>query len=413
MARTERIHFDGARGDRLDARLELPAGPPRAYAIFAHCFTCSKAYFAASRISRQLADRGFAVLRFDFTGLGESEGEFADTTFSSNVGDLEKAAEFLGEHYAAPALLIGHSLGGAAAIVAAGRIPSVKAVATLGAPADAEHVIRSLKLDTDAVEADGRAEARLGDRQITITRDFLDDIAGQNVEAAAGNLDMPLLIAHSPVDRVVGIDNASRLFAAARHPKSFISLDHADHLINDSRDAAYIAGVIAAWASRYVAGDGARDVPEPADRGGVVVAETGQGRYENHVVIGDHVMMADEPEDVGGGDAGPSPYQYLEAALGACTSMTLRMYAERKDWPLERVSVTLHHEKGHAEDGEAAAGGEDRKVDIIERTIRIDGDLDADQRARLMEIADKCPVHRSLNSPVVIRTQPDGDPGVD
>lgn len=411
MARTERMTFEGASGETLDARLELPAGPPRAYALFAHCFTCSKDYFAATRISRQLADRGFAVLRFDFTGLGESDGEFSGTNFSSNVGDLAKAAEFLEAGHGAPSLLIGHSLGGAAAIVAAHRIPSIKAVATLAAPADAGHVIQTLGVDTDEVEANGQTDVTLGGQTITITRQFLEDIADQNVEAAARDLRLPLLIAHSPVDEVVGIDNASRLFIEARHPKSFISLDHANHLISDPQDAAYIAGVIAAWAARYVAGSQARDVPEPAGDGDVIVAETGQGRYENHVVIGDHVMMADEPEDVGGGDAGPSPYQYLNAALGACTSMTLRMYAERKDWPLERVSVRLHHEKGHAEDGEAAAGGEDRKVDIVERQIRIEGDLDEEQRARLMEIADKCPVHRTLNSPVVIRTKADGESG--
>ena len=406
MAHTLSVSFEGSGGDQLDARLEMPGGPPRAYALFAHCFTCSKDYFAASRISRRLADRGFAVLRFDFTGLGESEGEFSETCFSSNVADIEKAAEFLKREYQAPALLVGHSLGGAAAIVAAGRIASVKAVATLAAPADASHVIQSMGVDTDAIERDGQAEARLGGRTFTVTRQFLDDIADQNVEAAARSLEQPLLIAHSPVDAVVGIDNASRLFLEARHPKSFVSLDHADHLIGDRRDAAYIADVIAAWAARYVAEERDDRVPEPAGEGGVVVAETGQGRYENHVVIGDHVMLADEPERVGGHDSGPSPYQYLQAALGACTSMTMRMYAERKDWPLERVTVSLHHEKGHAEDGEATVDGEARKVDIIERSIRIEGDLDDDQRARLMEIADKCPVHRTLNDPVVIRTRP-------
>lgn len=405
MAHTLSVSFEGSGGDTLDARLEMPAGPPRAYALFAHCFTCSKDYFAASRISRRLADRGFAVLRFDFTGLGESEGEFSETCFSSNVADIEKAADFLKRAYQAPALLVGHSLGGAAAIVAAGRIASVKAVATLAAPADASHVIQSMGVDTDAIERDGQAEATLGGRTFTVTRQFLDDIADQNVKAAARALDLPLLIAHSPADAVVGIDNASRLFLEARHPKSFVSLDHADHLIGDRRDAAYIADVIAAWAARYVADERDDRVPEPAGEGGVVVAETGQGRYENHVVIGDHVMLADEPERVGGHDSGPSPYQYLQAALGACTSMTMRMYAERKDWPLERVTVTLHHEKGHAEDGEATVEGEARKVDIIDRSIRIEGDLDEGQRARLLEIADKCPVHRTLNDPVVIRTR--------
>ena len=259
MAHTLSVSFEGSGGDQLDARLEMPGGPPRAYALFAHCFTCSKDYFAASRISRRLADRGFAVLRFDFTGLGESEGTFSETSFSSNVADIEKAADFLKREYQAPALLVGHSLGGAAAIMAAGRIASVKAVATLAAPADASHVIQSMGVDTDAIERDGQAEAKLGGRTFTVKRQFLDDIADQNVEAAARALDRPLLIAHSPVDAVVGIDNASRLFLEARHPKSFVSLDHADHLIGDRRDAAYIADVIAAWACLLYTSPSPRD----------------------------------------------------------------------------------------------------------------------------------------------------------
>lgn len=411
MATTEHVTFPGAHGETLDGRLERPAGTPRAFAIFAHCFTCSKSSIAASRISRQLTQHGLAVLRFDFTGLGGSGGDFASTNFSSNVGDIVKAADYLATEHAAPALLIGHSLGGAAVIVAAGQIDSVKAVATLAAPATAGHVVDALKLDRGAVNAQGEGRAQLGEREITITRQFLEDVDGQNVEAAARALRRPLLIAHSPNDEIVGIDNATRLFVAARHPKSFVSLDDADHLISDKRDACFAANVIAAWADRYLApGAPGREPPQPDAQGGVIVAETGRGRYENQVVAGDHVLLADEPERVGGGDRGPSPYEYLLAALGACTSMTMRMYAERKSWPLDRVSVTLHHRKGHAEDTDArVAEGRDRKVDIIDRTIAIEGELDADQRDRLMEIADKCPVHRTLNDPVVIRTRRAGE----
>lgn len=407
MAKTIAIEFEGALGATLSARLEMPTGRPRAFALFAHCFSCSKDYFAASRIARGLAAEGFAVLRFDFTGLGQSGGEFAHTNFSSNVDDLIKAAEYLEAHYTAPGLLVGHSLGGAAVIAAASRLPSVKAVATVGAPADAEHVTREFAADLDRIEETGAAEVSLGGRRFTITRQFLDDIAGQNLEAAVGRLKRPLLIAHSPLDNTVGIENATRLFVAARHPKSFVSLDHADHLLSDRADAAYIAGIVAAWGARYAITVGMAEPPEPAPDGGVVVRETGQGRYENHVVIGEHVYLADEPEDVGGGDAGPAPYEYLAAALGACTSMTVRMYAERKDWPLERVTVTLHHTKGEPADGEPSGKGGSGKVDIIERRIGIEGALDDEQRARLMEIADKCPVHRTLSEgPVVVRTQP-------
>lgn len=410
MAKIIPVEFEGALGAVLSARLEMPVGRPRAFALFAHCFSCSKDHFAASRIARGLAQEGLAVLRFDFTGLGQSGGEFANTNFSSNIDDLVKAAEHLAAHYEAPALLVGHSLGGAAAIVAAARLPSVKAVVTVAAPADAEHVTKEFAADLDRIEETGSAEVSLAGRKFTIRRQFLEDIAGHNVEEAAAGLKRPLLIAHSPLDNVVGIGNATRLFLAAKHPKSFVSLDRADHLLTDRADAAYIAGIIAAWSARYAIPEDAAEPPRPASGRGVVVQETGRGRYENHVVIGDHIMMADEPEDAGGGDTGPSPYQYLNAALGACTSMTLRMYAERKNWPLERVSVTLHHEKRHAGDSEATVEGDKRKVDVIERRIAIEGELSDEQRARLMEIADKCPVHRSLNSPVTIHTQPEAGP---
>jgi putative redox protein len=405
MAKTERVEFPGAGGNRLAARLEKPAGKPRAFALFAHCFSCSKDIYAASRIARRLAERGFAVLRFDFTGLGQSEGDFANTNFSSNIADLVAAGEYLAAEHEAPALLVGHSLGGAAAIVAAAHLPSVKAVATLGAPSDAEHVTRQFAADLSRIQETGEAEVSLAGRHFTIRKQFLDDIAGHNVEEAAAALKRPLLIAHSPVDGTVGIENASRLFLAARHPKSFVSLDKADHLLSDKTDTAYIGDVIAAWGARYVAPETGAATPRPAAGEGVVVQETGGGRYENSVGIGPHAYLADEPESVGGGDAGPSPYQYLSAALGACTSMTLRMYAGRKSWPLDRVTVTLHHEKGHAEDCADCLEGEERKVDIIERRVAIEGDLDEEQRARLLEIADKCPVHRTLNSPVVIRTR--------
>ena len=406
MARSERVEFQGALGDKLAARLEKPVGEPVAYAIFAHCFSCSKDIFAANRISRRLAQLGLAVLRFDFTGLGQSDGDFANTNFSSNVEDLVAAGRFLEAEYAAPALLIGHSLGGAAVIAAAGDMPSVRAVATIGAPSDAEHVQRQFGDKVDAIQRDGIAEVSLAGRPFTIKKQFLDDIEGRTLEEAVANLRRPVLIAHSPIDATVSVDNASRLFLAAKHPKTFLSLDDADHLLTGEAQARHAADVIAAWARRYVVTDDEALPPKPAP-GGVVVAETGRGKFQNHVVIGDHVMLADEPESFGGMDSGPSPYQYLNASLGACTAMTVRMYAERKGWPLENVSVTLRHEKGHAEDCEACLDGQEQKVDIIERSLRFEGPLDAEQRARLLEIADRCPVHRTLNSPVVIRSRDD------
>ncbi|BDW99926.1 bifunctional alpha/beta hydrolase/OsmC family protein [Maricaulis maris] len=404
MARSERVEFTGALGETLAAKLELPDGPPAAYALFAHCFSCSKDILAASRIARRLTAAGFAVLRFDFTGLGQSEGDFANTNFSSNIQDLLAAARYMDAEHGAPALLVGHSLGGAAVIAAAGDLPSVKAVATIGAPADANHVTHQFAEMVDAIKRDGRAEVSLSGRSFTITKQFLDDIAGHALEEAAAELRSPLLILHSPVDQVVGIDNASRLFVAAKHPKSFVSLDDADHLLRGERDALYAADVIASWAARYVLSPGPA-VPQADRDGAVIVRETRRGPFENHVVDGDHVLVADEPVSVGGFDAGPSPYGYLSAALGACTSMTLRMYATRKSLPLDRVTVRTAHSKGHAEDCEACLDGQERNVDIFEREIVLEGALDEAQRARLLEIADKCPVHRTLNSPVVIRTR--------
>jgi uncharacterized OsmC-like protein/alpha-beta hydrolase superfamily lysophospholipase len=401
--RSEKVTFANAAGDRLAARLDRPEGEPRACALFAHCFTCSKDTFAASRISRGLAERGMAVLRFDFTGLGGSEGEFANSNFSSNIDDLVAAADHLREHHQAPKLLIGHSLGGAAVLAAAHRVQEAVAVATIAAPSDPGHVARLLAPARAEIERRGEAEVTLGGRSFRVRRQFLDDVAGHQLGDHIARLDKALILFHAPRDEIVGIENASHIFTAARHPKSFVSLDDADHLLTRRADAAYVAEVLAAWASRYLPTTEIEQ-ERPPD-GEVVVAETGEGRFAQRIRVGSHELRADEPASVPGGlDTGPGPYDYLLAGLGACTSMTLRLYAERKELPLGPVEVRLRHDKIHAKDCEDCETREEGRLDQIERTLTLPGPLDDAQRQRLQEIADKCPVHRTLTSEVKIRT---------
>ncbi len=397
------VRFPGALGNDLAARLDLPQERPRAFALFAHCFTCSKDTLAASRISGALTDHGFGVLRFDFTGLGGSEGDFANTNFSSNVADLVAAAAWLREHHAPPKILIGHSLGGAAVLAAAREIPEARAVATIGAPFDPDHVRHLLAPALAEIEAAGEAEIALAGRKFKIKKQFLDDLGGRDARARIAALRKALLLFHSPRDTTVDIENAAQIFTAAKHPKSFVSLDSADHLLTRKEDAAYVAAVLAAWASRYVdAAPAAAAAPGAPDA--VRVSETREGKFTQAVVTGRHRLRADEPVALGGNDTGPSPYDLLLAGLGACTAMTLRMYAEQKRWPLERVSVELKHEKVHAKDCSECESREGR-IDRIEREIDIAGDLDSEQRARLLEIANKCPVHRTLHSEVWIPTR--------
>jgi uncharacterized OsmC-like protein/alpha-beta hydrolase superfamily lysophospholipase len=405
----EKFDFRNAQGQTLAALLDRPDGPARAVALFAHCFTCGKDNRAARRIAEGLTLHGIAVLRFDFTGLGASEGEFAATTFTSNIDDLVAAADHLREKLAAPAILIGHSLGGAAVLAAAHRIAEARAVVTIGAPADPAHVTGLLKGQTSDIDLHGEVEVTLAGRPFKIRRAFLDDIAEQMLTQRIGALHKALLIFHSPTDETVGIDNASHIFLAAKHPKSFISLAGADHLVSRSSDAAYVASVIAAWANRYL--DMAAD-DQPADDtpdGTVVVRETRRGKFQQEIIVGPHRLMADEPVDAGGLNSGPGPYDLLVAALGACTSMTVRLYADQKGLPLERTQVRLRHEKIYAKDC-AECETKDGKIDRIERVITFEGDLSAEQRAKLLEIADKCPVHRTLHSEVNIQTREDAAP---
>ncbi|WP_291686230.1 bifunctional alpha/beta hydrolase/OsmC family protein [Bradyrhizobium sp.] len=402
---TERFQFTGEGGHQLAASLDLPEREPIAYALFAHCFTCGKDVLAARRIAFALAAKGIAVLRFDFTGLGSSEGEFANSTFSSNVADLVRAADHLRQTKKAPAVLIGHSLGGAAILAAAGQIPEARAVVTIGAPSDPAHVTGLFRDRIEDIRRHGKVEVLLAGRPFHITRDFLDDIAEHGLMAHVTNLHKALLIMHSPTDDTVGIDNATRIFVAARHPKSFVSLADADHLLSGKRDAAYVAEIIAAWATRYldsVVAEPAADLAEAPRM--VVVRETRAGQFQQTVSIGPHRMLADEPVAAGGEDTGPGPYDLVLAGLGACTSMTMRLYADRKSLPLERTTVTLKHNKIHAQDC-AECETREGMLDQIERVIAMEGNLDAGQRKRLMEIAEKCPVHRTLTSEIHIVTR--------
>ncbi|NNF04736.1 MAG: alpha/beta fold hydrolase [Rhodothermales bacterium] len=403
--RSRSVSFRNANGDALAARLDVPAdGRPVSYALFAHCFTCTSSLAAVRRLSRALTDRGIAVLSFDFTGLGDSEGEFERTDFSSNISDLHAAADYLSLNYEAPSILVGHSLGGTAVLHAAAGLEGVRAVCTIGAPFDPEHVRHLISDEEDEIERTGRAEVRIGGRPFTIRKEFLEDIEAADSRSIVGDLDAALLVMHAPGDSIVDIGNAQEIFEAARHPRSFVSLDTADHLLTEDGDALYAGAVLAAWAGRYLEVD-RRDRPSIDSGHHRAVAEIGREHYLTEIIASGHTILADEPERVGGTNEGPSPYDLLLAALGSCTAITVRMYADRKGWDLERVRVNLDHQKVHAEDCDCDAPEDISKVDVIEREVVFDGDLSEEQRARLNEIANKCPVHRTLEGHIVVKSE--------
>ena len=414
MARSSTCTFSNARDEQLSARLERPDGPVYATAVFAHCFTCSKDLRAARRLARALADRGIAVLSFDFPGLGSSEGDFAASTFSSDVDDLVAAADYLGDTIAPPSLLVGHSFGGAAALVAAARVEGIAAVATIGAPADLDHVVDLFADDLDTIRERGEAEVTLGGRPFTIRSGFVDDLEAHRLTDVVAGLDAALLVLHAPLDDTVGVDNARVLFEAARHPKSFVSLAGADHLLTDEADARYAAEVVAAWASRYLPDVPLEDesaeatTPAPMPRGvgsyadDTAVARTTTG-LSSRVATRGFLLQADEPRSVGGTETGPTPYDYLGAALAACTSMTLRMYADRKELALDEVVTTVRFERVHADDC-ASCEHRDGHIEQFTRTVAVRGDLDAADRDKLLSIANRCPVHRTLSGQIEIRT---------
>jgi putative redox protein len=411
MVTSSTCTFPSPRGHELAARLERPDGPVRATAVFAHCFTCSKDLRAARRIQRALADRGIAVLSFDFTGLGASGGEFAASSFRHDVEDLVGAAAHLTATIAAPTLLVGHSLGGAAVLHAAARIESVRAVATLGAPADVSHVTEVIEGDLAAAAAGEEVPVTIGGRRFTVGPTLVNDLREHRLLDGVARLDAALLVLHAPRDATVGIDNARLLFEAARHPKSFVSLDSADHLLTDRADADYAAEVIATWAARYlpdepvtpaVAPDGA---PATTGYDDARVVATNTGGLATDVATRGFHLRVDEPADVGGTETGPTPYEHLGVALAACTSMTLRMYADRKQLPLDRVTTTVTFSRVHATDC-AVCEHTDGRIDVLHRVVELHGELDDAQRAALLRIADRCPVHRTLEGQLEVHTTP-------
>ncbi|SDR65406.1 alpha/beta fold hydrolase [Christiangramia echinicola] len=395
------VSFKNSDSKTLKGVIELPFNKnPENFVLFAHCFTCNKNFHAPSNISKSLASQGYGVLRFDFTGLGDSEGEFEDTSFSGNVDDLVAAAKFLEKEYNAPALIVGHSLGGAAALFASAKIESVKAIVTINAPSNLTHVQKHFESSLNEIENEGSANIKIGGRSFKIKKHFVDDLEKNKDARAMNKIRKPLLIMHSPQDEIVSIDHAEELYKAAWHPKSFFSLDGADHMLSNKPDSQYAGTVIAAWASNYIK---ETEVPE-LETDHEVMANLGHEGYTTQMVAGRHHFIADEPVKAGGSDLGPNPYELVSSGLAACTSMTIQMYARRKKWNVDNVETHVNYSKKHADDC-ADCENDMAKIDSFDREISLKGDLDDKQVKRLMEIADKCPVHKTLSAKAQIKTK--------
>lgn len=400
--KTEKLSFKNERGQLLSAQLELPVDKlPRAYALFAHCFTCSKSLNAITNISRALTSKGIAVLRFDFTGLGQSQGDFSDTNFSSNVEDLIAASTFLTENYAAPKILIGHSLGGAAILMAASKIHNIEALVTVGAPADTPHLKKLFVNSLEEIESSGQAEVSLGGRPFTIKKQFIDDLEANDLSKIIKQLKKPLLVLHSPQDNIVDITNAAKIYTSAMHPKSFISLDGADHLLSKQADSLYVGEVIASWSSRYVSLHENKNLETHMQ---TVARNEKEKGLLTEINASGHYLIADEPEDVGGTNLGGTPYDLLVSALGACTAMTIRMYANHKKIDLDEVKVNLSMGRKYAEDADNPDAPSTR-IEFIDREIELTGNLTSEQRERIIQIADRCPVHKTLTQGLIVNTK--------
>jgi len=402
--KNNKLQITNQKGHKLQAYLELPANQhPNEFAIFAHCFSCSSTLNAVKNITRALTSFGFGVLRFDFTGLGRSEGKFADSHFSANVDDLLAVNAYLKEHYNTPSLLIGHSLGGAAVIVAASKLENIKAVATIGAPATVDHVTQHFSHQLNEIGSKGDIEVNIGGRPFKINKEFVEDFDKTNLPLITENLRKPILILHSPIDTIVGIDNAQRLYHSAKHPKSFISLNQADHLLTDVLDSRYVGNVIGAWVQRYFQ---EKDNEMLDTQGEQLVGHLNllEDNFTTQIQTKKHTMIADEPETVNGDDFGPSPYEYLNAGLAACTAMTLKLYAQRKKWDLQEVFVYLTHSKKHSDELEVNLE-KPGYLDHIDKKLKFIGSLDEKQKNRLKEIASKCPVHKTLQNEVIVDTE--------
>ncbi len=397
-----KVSFLNSEKQTLSGRLELPTEQAaHNFAIFAHCFTCNKNLSAVRNISRALTNNGFGVLRFDFTGLGESDGDFEDTNFSGNVEDILSAARFLEENYAAPTLIIGHSLGGAASIFAASEINSIKAVATVGAPSNPKHVTHLLDSSIDQIKDTGLAVVKLSGRDFTIKKQFIDDLETKSLPEVAKKLRKAVLVMHSPQDTIVGVKNAEEIYISAHHPKSFVSLDGADHMLSKKEDSIYAGEIISEWAKRYI------EVPTQEilkSKHQVAVSLDADDGFTTQMKVGKHYLIADEPTSFGGNDFGPSPYELVSAGLSACTAMTIQMYAKRKGWEVKNVQVHTSYSKTHAQDCQDCETS-NSKIDTFSRDIQFEGNLDDKQKQRLLEIADKCPVHKTLHNTTQVITK--------
>jgi len=393
--RYQELKFPNENGETLTAILEFPVtGKPTSFALFAHCFTCSKNYNTATNISHQLANVNIATLRFDFTGLGENFTSQEVESFSKNINDLVTASKYLEENFGKPEILIGHSLGGTAAILASQHISSVKAIITIGAPADMDQISSLILKSENQASKD---QVKVGDTPFIINKEFLEDLKNHRTKDILAKSRNAMLIMHSPQDKVVSIDNATDLYTNSFHPKSFISLDGANHMLTDQKDSVYAGKVMASWLGKYLELE-TRLTLETEKQ---AVVRTGKEKYYTEIKTGNHHLIADEPQHMHGQDLGPSPYDLLVSALGACTSMTLQMYAGRKEWDLQDVRVHVQHTKEHVQDSQSSKG----MMDKITRDIELFGDLDEEQRKRLMEIANRCPVHRTLEGQVTIGTK--------